>query len=39
MKGDKLLTTNYRPVSLLASFSKIFEKVIYSIIRLKNTAH
>jgi len=29
-KGDKLLTTNYRPISLLTSFSRIFEKVIYS---------
>ena len=28
--GDKLLTTNYRPVSLLTFFSKIFEKLIYS---------
>jgi len=29
-KGYKLLTTNYRPISLLMSFSKIFEKLIYS---------
>ena len=29
-KEDKLLTTNYRPISLLTSFSKIFEKLIYS---------
>jgi hypothetical protein len=29
-KGDKLLTTNYRPISLLTSFSKIFEKLINS---------
>ena len=29
-KGDELLTTNYRSISLLTSFSKIFEKVIYS---------
>jgi hypothetical protein len=29
-KGKKLLTTYYRSVSLLTSFSKIFEKLIYS---------
>ena len=29
-KGDKLLTTNYRQISLLMSFSKIFGKLIYS---------
>jgi len=28
-KGDKDKLTNYRPISLLTSFSKIFEKVIY----------
>jgi len=28
-KGDKLLTTNHRPISLLTSFSNIFEKLIY----------
>ena len=28
-KGDKEQSTNYRPISLLTSFSKIFEKVIY----------
>jgi hypothetical protein len=28
-KGDKLLITNYRPISLLTSFSKIFEKLIF----------
>ena len=29
-KGDKLLTTIYRPISLLTSFSKILKKLIYS---------
>ena len=29
-KGDKLLTINYRPIYLVISFSKIFEKLIYS---------
>ena len=33
-KGDKDQPTNYRPISLLTSFSKIFEKVIYT--RLEN---
>ena len=29
-KGDKNDTSNYRPISLLTSISKIFEKVIYN---------
>ena len=28
--GDKQLITNYRPISLLTSFSKIFEKLIFT---------
>ena len=30
MKGDKQLMENYRPVSILPIFGKIFEKVIYN---------
>jgi hypothetical protein len=28
-KVDKTLSTNYRPISLLPVYSKIFEKIIY----------
>jgi hypothetical protein len=28
--GDKLVTSNYRPISLLVSFSKVFVKLIYN---------
>jgi hypothetical protein len=28
-KGNKLNTSNYRPISLLPVFSKIFEKILY----------
>jgi len=28
-KGDKENVANYRPVSLLTSFSKVFEQIIY----------
>jgi hypothetical protein len=29
-KGDKNKMVNFRPISLLTSFSKVFEKVIYT---------
>ena len=28
-KGDRLLKCNYRPVSILPTFSKIYEKMLY----------
>jgi fructose-1,6-bisphosphatase/inositol monophosphatase family enzyme len=28
--GDKVNISNYRPISLLTAFSKVFEKVIYA---------
>jgi hypothetical protein len=28
-KGDKENTANYRPISLLTSFSKVFERIIF----------
>jgi hypothetical protein len=29
MKGDRENMANYKPISLLTSFSKVFEKIIY----------
>jgi len=29
-KGDQLLVTNYRPISLLSNINKFFEKLVYS---------
>ena len=28
-KGDSRLVSNYRPISILPSFSQVFEKVVY----------
>jgi len=28
-KGNKINATNYRPISILSSFSKVFEKALY----------
>ena len=30
--GDPSLLTNYRPISVLSFFSKIFEKIVYNIV-------
>jgi hypothetical protein len=32
-KGDNMNISNYRPISVLLSFSKIFEKFMYSRLR------
>ena len=29
-KGDKLILSNYRPISVLSSFSKILERIMYN---------
>jgi len=34
-KGNKMNLTNYRPISLLTSFSKVFEKALFN----RLTAH
>jgi hypothetical protein len=38
-KGNKFELSNYRPISLLTSFSKIFEKVIYKRLINHTSAH
>jgi hypothetical protein len=38
-KGNKCELSNYRPISLLTSFSKIFEKVIYKRLANHTSAH
>jgi Notch-like protein len=34
-KSDRYIMANYRPISLLTSFSKIFEKIIYLLQHIK----